>query len=157
MKKTALLLALALLSTMVFAGCGYTNQNETATNDEGHNMVGTTWVLTDFNMESPVKSSEDGSLETSDEVSPESGTKPPSGEELAEYLGASLEFNENDKVTMITNFTSKEFTYSHIHNQEGGPCISVTGDKGNTLTAVIEDDTMIFSSITGSSLVFERQ
>ena len=157
MKKVSLLLALALSSTMVFAGCGYTNQTETVADVEGTDLVNTTWVLTDFNMKPPVKPSDDGSIETSDEVSPESGPKPPSSEEIAKYMNVSLEFGEDGKVTFTSNNGSKEMSYSDNHGKEDGNChVSITGENENTLAGVVEDDTMNFN-IFGISATFTEQ
>ncbi len=156
MKKTALLLALALSSTMFFAGCGYTNQTETVADVEGTDLANTTWVLTDFNMKPPVKPSEDGSIEASDEVSPESGPKPPSSEEIAKYMNVSLEFEEDGKVTFTSNNGSKEMSYSNNYAEDGNCYVSITGENENTLAGVVEDDTMNFN-IFGISATFTEQ
>lgn len=159
MRKIALLLALALSSTMVFVGCGYTNSTETAANVEGNDMVGTTWVLTDFEMgKPPVEPPSEALSENSAEDPSESRPEPPSGEEMAEYLNASLEFGEDGKVTFTSNNGSKEMGYSDNYAQEDGNYrVAITGESENTFTGVVEDGTMTFSNITGGKYIFTKQ
>lgn len=165
MKKIALLLALTLSSTVFFAGCGYTNSTETTADVEGEDLVGTTWVLTNFDMKPPVKPSDDGSLEASGEdsgeasgeVSPESGPKPPSSEEIAEYMNVSLEFKEDGKVAFASSNGSREMSYSGNNDKEdGNTYVSITGEGQNALTGVVEDGTMSFD-IFGISATFTEQ
>ena len=118
-----------------------------------HDIVNTTWELANFGKrKSPIGQS----VEDSSKELPEPPNFP-SGQEIANYISASLEFNEDNKIIMTTNFTSKELTYFPIYNQENKPCISVTDENNNTFTGGIKGDTITFINITGGLMIFEKQ
>ena len=151
MKKTVLLLTLALSSTMIFAACASTNHPETsiesvtsAISEASENavlndIVNTKWSLTDGTTGNPVN----GNIIT--------------GEILTDAINLTLEFREDGKVIFSSNNNNpKEYTYSHDYTQKDDCCISIAGEHNNTISAIVEGDTMIFQ-IFNTTLVFTKQ
>lgn len=151
MKKIVLLLALALSSTMVFAGCGSVNQSETSVESGTsvvsevsedavlNDIVNTKWVLTDGTAGNPVN----GNVIT--------------GKNLTDSMNLTLEFKEDGKVIFTSNNNApKEYTYSQDYTQKDECCFLITGERSNTILAHVVDNTMTFQ-IFHTTLIFTKQ
>lgn len=152
MKKTVLLLVLALSSTMIFAGCVSTNQPRTSiesgtsvisksSEDSAvlNDIANTKWVLTDGTAGNIVN----GNIIT--------------GTDLTYAMNLTLEFNEDGKVIFTSNNNNpKEYTYSHDYTQKDECCFLITGEHNNVILAHVQDDTMTFQ-IFNTTLVFTKQ
>ena len=151
MKKTVLLLTLALSSTMLFSSCGYINQPETSIESATsvvsessesavlNDIVNTKWVLTDGTAGNPIN----GNIIT--------------GKALTDVMNLTLEFKEDGKVIFTSNNNNpKEYIYSQDYTQKDECCFLITGERGNSILAHVQGDTMTFQ-IFNTTLIFAKQ
>lgn len=151
MKKTILLIALSLLSTMIFTACGSVSQTETsiesgtsALSEASENAVlndlaNTKWKLTNGTAGNPVN----GNIIT--------------GEDLTDAINLTLEFREDGKVIFTSNNNNpKEYTYSYDYTKKDECCISIVGEYNNAISAIVENDTMTFY-IFNTTMIFTKQ
>lgn len=154
MKKLSLLIALALSTSLIFAGCSTGTETETSatpvldsstgevTTDNEVEVqesdvdifAGTTWTLTDGTATNP----ETGTVTT--------------GEKLISLIGPlNLEFTENGKVSFASDTVHNECTYT----QEGNR-LTIIGPSNTTITAMAQNGVITFH-IGTTTLTFTQQ